>query len=246
MSQVQLTGKVTGRETVETMLGNITPKAQSAMLGWLNMERRNFIGVKGRDGIVRRTLNNKLTWNTGKAWRTQVVNLFNGKIIDPITGGMVTRKRMTAGTFSGVRGGGAGAGITGKGISMTLQMGVLYRNRKKIHEALEALENPHTVTSAKYMPIPVKGLGLAKAKENFKYWMSRGMFTVVYKNGLAFYFLNKPGQPNDRKDLKFVGRKQVNIRFSHRFTDMFTREQPGMLTRGAAAFEKGMKEVPNG
>jgi hypothetical protein len=92
------------------------------------------------------------------------------------------------------------------------------------------------------MPIPVMGSDIGKAYTKFKYWYSNGMFTVIYKNGLAFYFLNKPNSPN-KGELKFVGRKNVNVKFGHRFNDRFSQSQSTMLSRGKAVFDNAISGI---
>jgi hypothetical protein len=171
------------------------------------------------------------------------MNLFNGKVIDLLSGQVVTPKKIHAGWFSG-----AGSGATGSGVSMQLKMGVLYNTRKKIHEALEALEEPHTVTSNKYMPIPVSGSNLSKPYQKFQSWNKAGMFQVIYKNGLAFYFLNSAkgvlrSEKEQHGKLMFIGRKKANIKFAHHFTKHFNSMLPAMIFRGRGVVEKSIDDL---
>lgn len=245
--ELLITGKVNGQESVNKMLSSVRPEARQALLRWMYKERNDFIGKKGKDGLIRREINKKLTWSGNRIWRSQMTNLFTGKVTDPLTKQVVTPKRIRASFLSGTKGGGAGAGLTGDGVSLTLKMGVMYRTRRKVHEALEALESPHTVNSNKYMPIPVKGGDIGKAHTKFKYWLSHGMFTVVYKNGMAFYFLNsKKGLSSERGrdgELMFIGKKTANVRWSHNFRQRFEQVRPAMMLNGQNIFNSAMAKV---
>jgi hypothetical protein len=196
---------------------------------WLLRENSIFIGTRTKPGIVRRKLLARRRWSDGGSWRSQVLGLVKGRVVDPVSGAIVTKA------------GSAGQGILGGGISMKLQMGVLYRTRKKIHTALEFLEAGGTIKNNKFMPVPVKGSGMSKAYEKFRSWLRSGRFTVIYKGGMAFYFLNK-NHPRQRSDLKFVGYKNVGVKFNIGMRPAFEARKPAINAAGQAAIDKATQE----
>lgn len=218
--QLVLTGEVHGNEQVKRMFDKAPGVFRNEILGALLRVNRWIIGDKKSTGVIRKKIISRKRWIDSSGWRSQVVNLVKGKVVDPLTGQVVTRKRML--------GLGSGTGLFKKGISMTLQMGVIYRNKKQIDTALEFLETGGSVSTSKYMPVPVQGSGMAKAFKKFKYWMRTGKLTAVYKNGIALYFLNNGTGERKRDDLKFVGKKNVNVRFNIGLNTVFNSRQ-GMI-----------------
>lgn len=219
--QLVLTGEVHGNEQVKRMFDKAPGVFRNEILGALLRVNRWIIGDKKSTGVIRKKIISRKRWIDSSGWRSQVVNLVKGKVVDPLTGQVVTRKRML--------GLGSGTGLFKKGISMTLQMGVIYRNKKQIDTALEFLETGGSVSTSKYMPVPVQGSGMAKAFKKFKYWMQTGKLTAVYKNGIALYFLNNGTGERKRDDLKFVGKKNVNVRFNIGLNTVFNSRQ-GMIS----------------
>ncbi|MBE3144595.1 MAG: hypothetical protein IMZ61_11820, partial [Planctomycetes bacterium] len=226
---------VHGKEQVKRMFDQAPGVFRNEFHRTLLGVNRWFIGDKRQAGIVRRKIVNKRRWIDSKGWRSQVVNLVKGKVVDPLTGQVVTRK--------GMLGAGSGTGLFKKGISMTLQMGVLYRNKKQIDTALEFLETGGNVSTSKYMPIPVQGGGMAKAFKKFKYWMQTGKLTAVYKNGIALYFLNNGTGERKRDDLKFIGKKNVNVRFNIGLKPSFEYSKGRINTELAGAVERAAKKA---
>lgn len=211
-----------------------TPVAvRNNMRSWLLSENMAFIGSKVKPGAFVRELQRKMTWQKNAAWKTQVTGLFKGKVVDPITGAIVSKT-----SLSSV---GAGTGVLGGGISMKLQMGMVYRNKKKIHTAMEFLEEGGSISNSKYMPVPVKGADIGKAYSKFKYWLKAGMFTVVYKGGKAYYFLKSRGDSKDA--LMFVGLRRVSIKWHHSFHRIFDSQKIGLPGRGDAALDKAVRSV---
>lgn len=224
--QLMLMGRVVGTEQVRQMLGRAPAYFQRTILGWLLKEVELFIGSKKADGIIRGNINKKRRWVDGRSWRTNVVNLFRGQVVDVLTGQAVNFKSMQAG---------AGTGATGRGFSMVCRMGVLYRTQKDIHRALEFLESGGRISSDKYMPVPLKGSDIDKSYVKFKHWLRTGEIHTVYRNGLVLYFL--------KDKLVFVGRKAVNVLFSHRLTAVFDMRRPEVEARGNLAVERAAVAV---
>jgi hypothetical protein len=232
-------GKVHGIEDINRMFSNCPTVLRNELLRWLLFENEKFIGTKKINGAIRNSLERKRTWIGNSAWKKQVVTLFKGYVVDPITNQQVTFKKLNAGTF------GAGTGVLGTGVSMRLKMGMMYRNKRQIHEALESLDESHSVNSSKYMPVPVKGLNISKPYTKFSYWLKQGMFNVVYKNGLALYFLKgkKGSSESSNGPLMFVGRKNVNVKWRLGFNMAWANRQSGVIPRGEAAINKAVQKI---
>jgi len=235
--EFKVMGKVHGLEDVQRMFSSCPLRLKRELLAWLLDEGKRFIGKKGRDGLIRQQLSNRKRWSDSGSWRTQVLGLLKSRVVDPITGKVINQKEFSpksSGTWSG-------SGILGTGLSMNLQMGLLYRNKKKIHEALEFLETGGSIHSDKYMPIPVQGSNLSKAYEKFKHWYESGEFNVVYKNGLALYFLKSRGR--NRSALMFVGRKNVNVKMRINLIPQFEAQKMAMEARASERIEKAIAKL---
>lgn len=218
--------KVHGDDKVRRMFATAPGVFRNEYLRWLLKENEMFIGSKKMDGAFRRKLYAQRRWSDQGQWRSQVANLFKGIVVDPVNGQRVNFKTLNANV--------AGTGFNTAGISMSLRMGLLYRQQKQIHKALEFLEEGGPISSSKYMPIPIAGRGMVKPYQKFQYWLKTGMFNVVYKGGLAYYFLKGKGK-KDRDALAFVGYKRTNVRFAHRFSMAFENRKPGIEVRAQAA-----------
>lgn len=234
-------GRVLNADTVKQKLTGSPAVYREEILSWLLNENTSFIGSKTKTGLIRQRLYDKRRWSDSGTWRKQVVNLVNGKIIDPLTGQVVTRKGLVSAK-------GTGGGLFNQGISMNLKMGVMYRNQKQIHKAMEFLEEGGTISSDKYMPVPVHGSNMVKAFEKFRYWLKNNMFTVIYKNGVALYFLNnKRGGVLEGEKMKgklmFVGKKSININFKIGLRNAFEARKGAMISRGELAVDKGTKRL---
>jgi hypothetical protein len=228
---------VLNKDVITRKLAGSPAEYRRAVFGWLLRENSVFIGTRTKPGIIRRKVLARKRWSDGGSWRSQVVGLIKGRVVDPMSGQVVTRAGMESTRVTG-------GGLFGAGVSMRLQMGVLYRSRKKIHEALEFLEGGGTVSSDKYMPVPVKGSGMSKAYEKFKHWLSAGMFTVVYRGNMAFYFLKRKG-PAQRSDLKFVGFKRVGVKFNIGLRPAFESRIPEINAAGQVAIDKATRGQNN-
>lgn len=234
-------GRVLNADAVKKKFDDCPGVYHNEIFSWLRGENFSFIGSKTKPGIIRERVLQKRRWSDSGTWRTQVINLINGKIIDPLNGQIVTKKGLSSSK-------GIGTGLFNQGLSMNLKMGIMYRNRKKIHEALEFLETGGTITSDKYMPLALSGSSMNKAYQKFQYWLKAGMFNVIYKNGIALYFLNKKGgaQNKDRKNLKFVGRKKVTINFKLGIQSTFDARKGLIISHGQEAVERATVKVNNG
>jgi hypothetical protein len=234
--EVLVMGRVHNAEAIRNKILGIPVEVKAEVFEGMMKINRDFIGDKKMAGLMRRKLYARNTWRNSKLWETRVVNLLKGKVVDPLGGQVLTRK-----SFFSAKKAGLGGGMFGAGISMRLLMGVMYRTKKKLDEALEFFETGGTVTSDKYMPIPVKGGDIGKAYTKFKYWLRAGKFTVIYKNGLAFYFLRNG--PRSRDDLKFVGRKNVNIKFKLQMKQNFAMNESKMQKRLADSIDAATRRL---
>ena len=227
--ELLIMGKVTGVEKVKEMFNKAPDVFRKNILSWLLKENEMFIGSKKTDGVFRRELMKRKTWAQGQSWSSRIVKLFKGMVVDALTGQVINQKSIATG---------AGTGVMGRGFSMTCKMGMFYRNKKSIHTALEFLEEGGSISSDKYMPVPVKGINIENPGGKFRQWLSTGQFKVIYKNGLALYFL--------QSRLMFVGRKMVQINYAHHFNQMFDARRTGIDYRAAIAVDKAATEAQHG
>jgi hypothetical protein len=218
--ELLIMGRVTGDKVVMEMFKKAPAVFRRVLLGWLWKESEMFIGTKKTNGIVRQKLLEKKTWAKAQQWRTSIVNLFTGKVVDYLSGRTITMK--TADNLGG--------GAFGRGFSMMAKMGVFYTKKKKVHEAMEFLEQSGTIDSSKYMPIPIKGSNMSTPYAKFKAWASENKFRFIFKNGLILYYL--------KDKLMFVGRRVVHVKFAHQFNRLFNSYKPGIDGRAAAAVDK--------
>jgi len=240
-------GKVLNMEAVQNRIGVSFVSAifRDEIQKGLFKINRGFIGDKKSAGLMRKKAYSRDTWSSGRLWKTQVVNLIKGVILDPLTGQVVTVKRP-------IKAGSAGGGLFNQGLSMSLKMGIWYRTKKPIHKALEFLDTGGTITSNKYMPVPIKGQDIGKFYQKFQYWRRSKQLTVIYKNGLAFYFFNyKSGRGNLRVGeehsgkLVAVGKKKVDIKFKLQLDQNFKQNEPLMNRHMQTAAEKAVTRINN-
>lgn len=240
MSDIVITGKVIGDEKVKRMFNAMPAIFRTEYLKWLGFEITHFIGSRKQNGAIRNYLEKQKRWSDKKSWASKVIGLFKGVVIDPLTGRLVSQK-----SIGSVMGSGTGAMSTG--ISMTARMGMLAKNKKQIHRAMEFLEEGGEISSSKYMPVPVSGMGISKPYQKFQHWLKSGQFFVVYRGGKAFYFFKKKKGELEVGGkigkLMFVGYRRTNIKFHIRFNESWKNRQPGVEMRGQAATNRAVAEA---
>lgn len=145
----------------------------------------------------------------GDAWSSQVVNLIRGVVNNP-----------------------------GK-INGSLRMGLLYRNRRKIHEIMEFLGTGGTVSSSTFMPIPnYKHIRRQKTHGLFKDLMRRKKLIAVYRKGKAFYF-----ERGAQNRLLFTGVKSIRIRKQFDIARSWDRRRNSVIRRMDKALDKASAQV---
>ena len=142
---------------------------------------------------------------TGKTWEPKVVRIFKGWING------------------------------GHKIGMTLEMGFPTTRKRKIHKIMESLTKRHTITSSKYMPIPVyKNIpGQGSASKLFHRKARAEEFTMIFKGGKILYF-DKVGS----KELLFVGTKKVKVKKKFDFQKDWNRRIPAVMRRYEKAINR--------
>lgn len=235
--ELLIMGRVIGADELHKKMDSWPGIYHHKILSWLMFENEKFIGTRKSAGAMRNKLLRKQRW-IGGLWENKVVHLLKGRIVDALGGGIVTHKTINAA--------GAGGGLLRSGLSMVLQMGVLYRNRKKIHEALEFLEEGGNISSEKYMPVPVKGSMMTKAYGKFQHWMSSKILSVAYRNGVALYFLNKKATGEKAGKLVFVGLRRASIKWQMLLKQSFEARRGAIVGRGIGIINEATKKAQNG
>lgn len=125
-------------------------------------------------------------------------------------------------------------------IEMKMTMGLLYTNKRKIHEILEYLSEGGRVTNNSYMPVPVyRNLdGISKPYGLYKRLKAKDELTVIYKNDRAYYFDKK-----SHGKLLFVGSKNVYIKSQFNFYAEWEKRVPAVLERSKKAIDRATIKV---
>ena len=209
---ILISGKVSGVAEVEAMLNRAPKVFKSALKGWLLSEKTKFLGKKGKDGVFRKKIMSRHRWRDSKKWDTKVINNFNGKLYE--------------------NNGSAG---------MSLHMGVLYTNQRRIHKGLEFLEEGGDLSSRKYMVFPTEQYkNTEKHYTIFKSYMARNMLYMHHSNGMIVYISKKTGEA------MWVGLLRIRVNYKHEFTKEFNAYSPGMTERGKIRIDRAVTQVANG
>lgn len=184
MSDIEIKGKVTGTEELSKTFNRAPEKYRRAIFAWLLRESASFVGNSKRDGRFRKKLMSKNKSGGGK-WSRKIIKLFKGEV----TG-------------------------TEKISGMKLTMGLIYHNKKLIHEIVENMSIDQTMSpkKGKFLILPInknlrnlpnnkKALGIFSRKIRDK------SLTMIKDEKNLLYFDKK-----SNKQLLFIGIKKANIK----------------------------------
>lgn len=207
--QLHIQGKLQGAEHVQNMISRAPLVYERAVRSWLYSERNSFVGSSRQSQMKDGYFRKKLMKkknSMGKPWSLKIIRQFKG-VIDNV-----------------------------KDINMKLKMGLLYNNRKKIHEVLESFEEDHSINSSKYMPIPVSKNILTTASKThalFKSMMDKKEFDIVRK-GNTLLFFNK----TSTHELLFIGKKRVNVKKQFDFEAEWNQRHSKVIERYKKAIDR--------
>lgn len=120
-------------------------------------------------------------------------------------------------------------------MSMALEMGFPTTKNRKIHAVLESLTKDHTISSSKYMPVPVyKNLKDVKTvSKYFKRKTDLGELNIVRDANTLLYF-DKKGS----KELLFIGTKSIRVKKQFDFRADFSKRMPNIIKRYGEMIDK--------
>jgi hypothetical protein len=126
------------------------------------------------------------------------------------------------------------------GVKMT--MGIVQDN--PLTKAMELLEKGGSITSDKYMPIPVyrnlAQVGVVKnAYGAFKERADAGQLTPIKQGDRVLWFYNR----NGFRLLLFVGQKHLTVKKQFDFIKAWKNREPSVIRRGQLAADTATKQV---
>lgn len=124
-------------------------------------------------------------------------------------------------------------------INMGMKAGVLYTNKKKIHEIMEFLGNGGTINSSKFMIVPSKNLnkGVKKHHGYFKQQLKASKLFAVYQNNKAYYFDKVTNQ------LMFTGVKTVKVKKQFDVENEWNKRKPSIINRCEKMIDKATTQA---
>jgi hypothetical protein len=184
---------------------------------WERKERKSFLGgpVKGGSG-------------DGKGFRGKLLN-------KKLVGRPGSWSPAVAGQFKSY--------MQGRGtLGVKVTMGIVQDN--PLTKGLELLEKGGTISSDKYMPVPVyrnlAQVGVVRdAYGAFKERSEAGQLTGINQGNRMLWFYNR----NGHRLLLFVGKKQMKVKKQFTFTRAWQQREPSVIRRGQLAADKATKQV---
>ena len=181
---------------------------------WMNKERLTFLGNGATGKGIRGKLLNKTLF------ADRIGRHGDGKWSPQIVGQFVSYKRNKN--------------------KLDLEMTMEFADHSPMKPAMEILETGGTVSSDKFMPIPMyRNLAAAgvtgKFYENFKDMD----LTPVKKNGSLYWFYKYGG----RMILAFVGKKRIRIHKQFDFHNTWNRRYSSVMQRGQKMMDKATQKV---
>lgn len=129
----------------------------------------------------------------------------------------------------------------GRGLNNKLEAGLLYTNKKKVHEIIEKLAEGGFINSEKYMIVPHYDImkKYNKPIALFHKKARRNEFSFFFKRNRIYYTDNKTGQ------LMFVGMKRIRIKKVRQLDidKKWNSRLPKMLLRGYKMLDRTCKKV---
>lgn len=191
---------------------------------WFNKERVSFMGYKDSSkakydgGGIRGKLFNRKRLGRAGGWSPQVVGNFKGEKTDA-------------------------RNIQGAGLNTEMVFRV--SERSKIYDGLALLEKGGTVTSSKFMPIPVFNslaqIGITGNYHGaFKDKAESGELLPIRpknKPGILYWFYNKNGY----RLLLFVGKKSIKVKKQYDFLRTWNKRYPNVMLRGEKALDRATR-----
>ena len=229
---ITIQGRLKNDKEIARALGRSPKTMQRYLRAWLIDERARFVGGKDSRGKRRKgyrnILENRRLRKRPGTWATQVTGLFKG---------YVNARRMQ---------------------NMEMRAGVGLNNPRQIHKALWKLQEGGSITSSKYMPIPIykniSKVGVTRGfwrGKVFKRMIQKGDIVGLQSGGDIYYFdkdfRRRRGAGFKRSGLLFIGTKRISVskQFTGRydFYGRFERMRPAMLNRARGVVDRATRKI---
>ena len=123
-----------------------------------------------------------------------------------------------------------------------MRAGIIYNNKKKIHEIMEQLESGFTRNTSGYMIVPNHRdlpAGTKKPMMLFNNMLNAGALKTIFKHGNIYYISKETGR------IMFTGTKQITVRSQFNFDTAWMavkgkidKKAASVLDRATVAVEK--------
>ena len=121
---------------------------------------------------------------------------------------------------------------------LEMRAGIIYTNKKKIHEIMEQLESGATKNSDKYMIIPNrKEISALKHMGLFKGMINSKQLRTIYKRGNVYFIDKKTNR------LLFTGTKRVVVPKKWDFESTYETVRPNIDKRGMLVLDKATAAI---
>jgi len=130
---------------------------------------------------------------------------------------------------------------------MAMRAGIIYNNKKKIHEIMEQLESGFTRNTSGYMIVPNHRdlpAGTKKPMMLFNNMLNADALKTIFKHGNIYYISKETGR------ILFTGTKQIRVRSQFNFDSAWqvvegkiNKKADSVLDRATIAVEKKEAKV---
>jgi hypothetical protein len=124
--------------------------------------------------------------------------------------------------------------------TLTMRAGLLYTNKKKIHEIGELLESGWNTTSNEFMVLPnYKEIDTDISKYNgrFHRMLNAKELRFFYSKGVVLYFDKESGK------LLFTGVKNTGVKSRFNFENAIASVRPGVEKKADAMLKKALERI---
>jgi hypothetical protein len=240
-AELTLTGKIYGHEDIVEMV-NIAPQVYIRhMRSLLNKIGRYFIGsnkssktkgasVKGRSRKARLAFNDKFVDSPKRGLiRGQLIgkkNSLHQPWEDKFINAAINYRLTDSNT-----------------LNMKMRAGVIYTNKKKIHELMEFFEQGGTINNSKYMPVPIydnfrsKFNNFKNQHSIFTSMMRQKKLGLILKGSKVYYIDKSTGK------ILFVGTKRVTVKKQYDFYGKWNAAQGKITSDFMDAVDNATKKV---
>jgi hypothetical protein len=121
---------------------------------------------------------------------------------------------------------------------LIMTAGIIYKDKKKIHEIMELMESGYNKNTSGYMIVPNrKEVKVQKAMSLFNQMINSNMLRLIFKRG-NIYYINK-----DTGNLMFTGTKHIQIKPQFNFKQAWSDVEPKIQKKADSILDRATKAV---